>query len=117
MRAIVRKVSFQVDAASSEQSARGRDRCRCGWNVAPSSDADHSRRDEPGTIPSLRGSLPAARTCAHTRARRQTADPRADNWKQRVALWEASLATLWWWARTWTPMLFGYDKGKKEKLT
>src|SRR5258708_39801702 len=79
------RVTFQADAESSERSARGRDRCRCGWSVAPRSDADHTRRDEPGTLSSLGGSLPAARTCANPRARRQTADPRTDNWKQCVA--------------------------------
>src|SRR5258708_24530222 len=31
-----------------------------------------------------------------------------------VALWEASLATRWLWARTWTSMLFGYDKERRR---
>ena len=33
-------MTFQVDAASRERSARGRDRCRCGRNVAPGSVTD-----------------------------------------------------------------------------
>jgi hypothetical protein len=108
------KVTFQVDAASSERSARGRDWRRCGWNGAPSSDADQTRRDEPGTISSLGGSLPSR---SHVRTHPSTVadctDPRADNWKQRVARC-SPLATRWWWARTWTPMLFGCDQERRR---
>ena len=46
------KGAFQVDAASRERTALGHDRWRCGWNGAPRRDAEHPRRDEPGTITS-----------------------------------------------------------------
>ncbi len=38
-----------------------------------------------GRFPPWEAASRRGRTCANTRARRQTADPRADNWKQRVA--------------------------------
>src|SRR5258708_29101369 len=113
------RVTFQADAESSERSARGRDRCRCGWNVAPSSDADHTRRDEPGTISSLGGSLPAARTCANTPARRQTAGPRADNREQHVTRCSpmVSLSGHTMVVGTWASMKIGHSQESRESHT